>query len=237
VAAERTVAPDALRLPAGTAAESWPEFAQGLFEVQDTGSQLACAALAVQPGESVIDLCAGAGGKTLALAAALENRGHLLACDIDRPRLSRLPERAARAEPSRKRGCSIRPRGGDAGRLGGQGGCRADRCALFGHGHLAAQSRGALAVVAQRDRTVRRRRRACCVAADLVRPGGRLTLSSVRCSMPKARTGWLRSWPKGGLAADLPTMPAGRARGGMAPHAGMTGPTGFSSRRFAAYDR
>lgn len=97
VAAERTVVSDALRLPAGTAAESWPEFVQGLFEVQDTGSQLACAALAVQPGESVVDLCAGAGGKTLALAAALENRGHLLACDIDRSRLSRLPERAARA--------------------------------------------------------------------------------------------------------------------------------------------
>jgi 16S rRNA (cytosine967-C5)-methyltransferase len=182
VAAERTVAPEALRLPSGTAAESWPEFAQGLFEVQDTGSQLACAALAVQPGESVIDLCAGAGGKTLALAAALENRGHLLACDIDRPRLSRLPERAARAEPSRKRGCSIRPRGGDAGGLGGQGGCRADRCALFGHGHLAAQSRGALAVVAQRDRTVRRRRRACCAWRPIwCVPGGRLTY--IVCSL------------------------------------------------------
>ncbi|KAJ8133634.1 hypothetical protein OY671_013152, partial [Metschnikowia pulcherrima] len=93
----RTVAPDASRSPAGTAAESWPEFAQGLFEVQDTGSQLACAASAVQPGESVIDSCAGAGGKTSASAAASENRGHSLACDIDRPRSSRLPERAARA--------------------------------------------------------------------------------------------------------------------------------------------
>jgi 16S rRNA (cytosine967-C5)-methyltransferase len=97
VAAESTQAPDALRLPGGTPAETWPEFEQGLFEVQDTGSQLACVALAVQPVEAVVDLCAGGGGKTLALAAAMENRGRLLACDIDRARLSRLPQRAARA--------------------------------------------------------------------------------------------------------------------------------------------
>lgn len=100
VKAELTAAPNGLRLPYGTAAESWPQFAQGLFEVQDTGSQLACSALAVQPGETVVDLCAGAGGKTLALAAAMDNRGELLACDIDRPRLSRLPERAERAGAS-----------------------------------------------------------------------------------------------------------------------------------------
>ena len=97
VAAEATQAPNALRLPGGTPAETWPEFEAGLFEVQDTGSQLACAALAVQPGEAVVDLCAGGGGKTLALAAAMENRGRLLACDIDRARLSRLPQRAVRA--------------------------------------------------------------------------------------------------------------------------------------------
>ena len=95
--AEITQAPDALRLPGGTPAESWPQFEEGLFEVQDTGSQLACAALSAQPGEAVVDLCAGGGGKTLALAAAMENRGRLLACDIDRARLSRLPQRAARA--------------------------------------------------------------------------------------------------------------------------------------------
>lgn len=97
IAPETTQADDALRLPGGTLAESWPEFEAGLFEVQDTGSQLVCAALAVQPGEAVVDLCAGGGGKTLALAAAMENQGRLLACDIDRARLSRLPQRAARA--------------------------------------------------------------------------------------------------------------------------------------------
>ncbi|WP_295524813.1 RsmB/NOP family class I SAM-dependent RNA methyltransferase [Novosphingobium sp. Chol11] len=97
VASEPTIAPDGLRLPAGTNAEAWDTFADGLFEVQDGGSQLACRALDVQPGESVVDLCAGGGGKTLALAAAMRNHGRLLACDVDRTRLSRLPVRAARA--------------------------------------------------------------------------------------------------------------------------------------------
>jgi 16S rRNA (cytosine967-C5)-methyltransferase len=84
-------------LPAGTNVEAWDAFGEGLFEVQDSGSQLACQALDARPGEAVVDLCAGGGGKTLALAAAMENRGRLLACDIDRARLSRLPGRAARA--------------------------------------------------------------------------------------------------------------------------------------------
>lgn len=97
VAAEPVGDPDALRLPAGSPVETWPEFAEGLFEVQDAGSQLACAALGARPGESVIDLCAGAGGKTLALAAAMGNRGTLLACDVDRGRLSKLAPRAERA--------------------------------------------------------------------------------------------------------------------------------------------
>ena len=97
VGGEITAAPEALRFPAGAPAETWPEFAQGLFEVQDSGSQIACAALDVRPGEAVIDLCAGAGGKTLALAAAMDNRGGLLACDTDRGRLRKLPPRAERA--------------------------------------------------------------------------------------------------------------------------------------------
>lgn len=92
-----TQARDALRLPGGTPVETWPAFAEGLFEVQDTGSQLTCSALEVAPGEAVVDLCAGAGGKTLALAAAMQGEGHLIACDIDRMRLSRLGPRAHRA--------------------------------------------------------------------------------------------------------------------------------------------
>ncbi|MGD9664820.1 MAG: RsmB/NOP family class I SAM-dependent RNA methyltransferase [Novosphingobium sp.] len=94
---EQTVAPLALRYPPGTRVEQWDAYASGAVEVQDSGSQLVCGAVAAIPGETVVDLCAGAGGKTLALAAAMENRGRLLACDIDRARLSRLGPRAERA--------------------------------------------------------------------------------------------------------------------------------------------
>lgn len=95
--AERGLAPNSLRLPHGTQVEGWDAYLNGQVEVQDAGSQLVCSALAVQPGELVVDLCAGAGGKTLALAAAMDNRGRLVACDVDRTRLSRLEPRAMRA--------------------------------------------------------------------------------------------------------------------------------------------
>ena len=97
VPAEPTVAAHGLRLPHGTQVDSWPAYLAGQIEVQDTGSQLTCEAVAARPGELVIDLCAGAGGKTLALAAAMDNRGSLIAADTDRTRLSRLDPRAARA--------------------------------------------------------------------------------------------------------------------------------------------
>jgi len=90
-------APQGLRFPEGTPAEQWAAWRDGLVEVQDCGSQIACLALDARPGETVIDLCAGAGGKTLALGAAMENKGALIASDTDRGRLSRLAPRAERA--------------------------------------------------------------------------------------------------------------------------------------------
>ena len=86
-----------VRLPAGTNVEELAEFQDGLIEVQDEGSQIAAAALMARPGETVVDLCAGAGGKTLALAADMAGQGRLIACDTDRARLSQLAPRAARA--------------------------------------------------------------------------------------------------------------------------------------------
>lgn len=96
-AGEPTIAPHGLRFAPGTAVDQWPAYQAGAVEVQDAGSQLACEAVRAAPGEAVADLCAGAGGKTLALAAAMDNRGSILACDADRSRLSRLEPRAARA--------------------------------------------------------------------------------------------------------------------------------------------
>lgn len=87
----------ALRLPPDTAVDKTQSFIDGWIEVQDAGSQMVTLAAGAQPGMRVVDLCAGGGGKTLALAAAMANRGELLATDSDRPRLSRLMPRAERA--------------------------------------------------------------------------------------------------------------------------------------------
>lgn len=88
----------ALRVIAGSVdVEGSEAHKLGLVEIQDAGSQIAAAALAAQPGDTVLDLCAGAGGKTLALAAMMNNTGRILACDTGAVRLKRLPGRAARA--------------------------------------------------------------------------------------------------------------------------------------------
>jgi len=92
-----TRAANGLRLEEGTAVELLPAFAEGLFEVQDEGSQLIAELAGARPGMTVVDLCAGAGGKTLALAADMANAGRLIASDSDRRRLSRLGPRAERA--------------------------------------------------------------------------------------------------------------------------------------------
>lgn len=72
-------------------------FIDGWFEVQDLGSQLAALFAGAKPGEQVLDYCAGAGGKTLALAAAMNNSGQIHAYDAERARLSPMYERLQRA--------------------------------------------------------------------------------------------------------------------------------------------
>src|SRR5437588_2575612 len=74
-----------------------PGFIKGLVEVQDEGSQLAALLCGAKPGQQVIDICAGAGGKTLALAAVMENRGQIYATDSDKRRLAPIHERLERA--------------------------------------------------------------------------------------------------------------------------------------------
>ncbi len=72
-------------------------FKDGLFEVQDASSQLVAEYLDAKPGMKVIDTCAGAGGKTLHLAAFMENKGQLIATDIYESKLKKLKKRARRA--------------------------------------------------------------------------------------------------------------------------------------------
>ncbi|MBN9147065.1 MULTISPECIES: RsmB/NOP family class I SAM-dependent RNA methyltransferase [unclassified Nitrobacter] len=73
------------------------DFIKGAVEVQDEGSQLAALLSGAKPGEQVIDLCAGAGGKTLALAAMMQGRGRLIATDRDKRQLAPIHERLSRA--------------------------------------------------------------------------------------------------------------------------------------------
>ena len=74
-----------------------PVFRDGWVEVQDEGSQLVALLADARPGQAVMDLCAGAGGKTLALAAAMANKGRLIACDVSEKRLERAIKRLRRA--------------------------------------------------------------------------------------------------------------------------------------------
>ncbi|HXV74247.1 MAG TPA: RsmB/NOP family class I SAM-dependent RNA methyltransferase, partial [Sphingomonadales bacterium] len=77
--------------------QNLPGFREGWFEAQDEGSQLASLAVDAKPGMQVLELCAGAGGKTLAIAAAMENKGQIFAFDADAGRLEILRGRAERA--------------------------------------------------------------------------------------------------------------------------------------------
>ena len=72
-------------------------YLDGLFEVQDLGSQMIVPFMEVQPGDHVVDACAGAGGKTLQLAAILKGEGELLAMDVDEARLFEMKRRCKRA--------------------------------------------------------------------------------------------------------------------------------------------
>jgi 16S rRNA (cytosine967-C5)-methyltransferase len=91
------LSPWGLRLPPDSRVTEHPAFADGLAEVQDEGSQLIALACGAHAGQRIVDLCAGAGGKSLALAAAAGGEAEIIACDTSRARLSKLPDRARRA--------------------------------------------------------------------------------------------------------------------------------------------
>ncbi|MBX3511524.1 MAG: RsmB/NOP family class I SAM-dependent RNA methyltransferase [Hyphomonadaceae bacterium] len=94
-------APDGIRIP-WKLGRNFPwateqSFLKGWFEVQDEGSQLTALYAGAGPGMQIADVCAGGGGKTLALAASMQNKGQIYAFDIDGRRLAPLKERADRA--------------------------------------------------------------------------------------------------------------------------------------------
>ena len=89
--------PDALLLEERQNIFTRQQFKDGLFEVQDGGSQLIAPFLQVKPGMRVIDACAGAGGKTLHLAALMQNKGRIIALDTEEWKLDELKKRGRRA--------------------------------------------------------------------------------------------------------------------------------------------
>ena len=86
----------ALRLPERANVFQTEAFKKGYFEVQDASSQLVAEILDVKPGQRVVDTCAGAGGKSLHLAALMENKGQLISMDIYGSKLNELKRRARR---------------------------------------------------------------------------------------------------------------------------------------------
>jgi 16S rRNA (cytosine967-C5)-methyltransferase len=207
-----------LRFPSGTPVEQWEAFNTGAIEVQDTGSQLACQAAVARPGETVIDLCAGAGGKTLALAAAMDGRGALIAADVDRARLSRLAPRAERAGALNIHAVLLDP-GRESEALAYWKG-RADAvlvdapCSGTGTWRRNPEARWRL-TAAELARLAALQARLLDVAAGLVSPTGRLVY--VTCSLLDEEgadqiEAFLARHP--GWRAETPGLPAGSPRGG-----------------------
>ncbi len=98
IAAEPTkLSPWGLRVAERTPLVGGAAFRSGLVEIQDEGSQIVALLVGAAPGMRIADLCAGAGGKTLAMAMAMGNRGRLVACDVSESRLEAAVKRLRRA--------------------------------------------------------------------------------------------------------------------------------------------
>lgn len=170
-------APDGWRLPPETAAAQHPAHGDGAFEVQDAASQYAAAALDAAPGQAIVDLCAGGGGKTLAIAALTGDGADILACDTNRARLQQLPPRAERAGANRIETRLLNP-GQEADMLADRRG-RAARvivdapCSGSGTWRRSPELRWRL-TPARLDRHVADQARLLAIGADLVAPGGKL---------------------------------------------------------------
>ncbi|NNB92533.1 RsmB/NOP family class I SAM-dependent RNA methyltransferase [Corallococcus exiguus] len=150
-----------------------PSLREGLFEVQDEGSQLLGLLVEAQPRETVLDLCAGAGGKTLQLGAAMKDSGRLLAYDPDAERLDRLQQRASRAGLTRVQVLRTPPSPGlNADRVLADAPCSELGSLRRGPDLRFRLTPGSLSryTAIQRDILAR--------AADVVRPGGRVVYAT-----------------------------------------------------------
>ena len=196
LADEQVVARPTALAPAGLVCETrmnafaLTAFRDGLFEVMDEGSQLVADLVAPPPGGRVVDACAGAGGKTLAIGAALGGKGRMLALDTDGKKLEELRRRARRAGLTN---VEARPVGEGPLDVKGAVRSRAGRRALLGPGDAAPQPRGALAAHARDGRDLPGA--AGRAAGDLRAAGGGRRPSHLRDlhGRPRPRTIWSSS--------------------------------------------
>lgn len=169
------LSPWGIRLPSDSRVDDHPAHDAGLVEVQDEGSQLIALACDPRDGDAIVDLCAGAGGKALALAAAAPG-ARILATDSNRGRLSKLPDRAKRA------GADIETRLlNPPNELGELEDSREKADVVLvdapcsGSGTWRRNPEGRWRLTPERlDRVVAVQQRLLDIAAELVRPGGRL---------------------------------------------------------------
>ena len=228
-----------LRLPSGTRVETLDAYRDGAIEVQDAGSQIVGLALPVAPGDRIIDLCAGAGGKTLALGARMANQGLLLACDTDRARLQQLSPRAERAGVTIVEARLLNPgreREMLADAIGAADGVLVDApCSGTGTWRRNPEARWRLDPT-RLARFVATQAQVLATGAALVRPGGSLVY--IVCSLLDAEgAGQVESFlaDHPGWRAEPLDLPAGRPRGqGVRLDPARDGTDGFFVARLVA---
>ena len=228
--------PWGLRLPADCRVDDHQAFADGLVEVQDEGSQLVALACEAREGERILDLCAGGGGKALALAAAAPG-AQILATDTNRSRLSKLAPRAAKA------GAAIETRLLDMPReLEGLADW-ADSADLVlvdapcsGSGTWRRNPEGRWRLTPERlERLVKLQAHLLDVGSAMVRPGGRLVYAvcSILTAEGERQAAEFLSRRSSWVAQETP-IPAGRLNGtGRLLVPGQDGTDGFFVARLA----
>jgi 16S rRNA (cytosine967-C5)-methyltransferase len=165
-----------------------PAFIKGRIEIQDEGSQLAALLVGARPGDQVVDLCAGAGGKTLAMEAAMENRGQIFATDRDKRRLAPIH---ARLERAGARNVQVRTPRGETDAVADLAG-RADLvlidapCSGTGAWRRNPDAKWRIRPGALEQRA-QEQAKALDQSATLVKPGGRIAY--VTCSVLEAENG------------------------------------------------
>ena len=176
------LSPWGIRLPADSRIDDSDASRGGLVEVQDEGSQLIALACEPKPGQRILDLCAGAGGKSLALAAAAPGAA-ILATDSNRARLSKLPPRAERAEAAIETRLLNPPRElADLDDWRGAADLVLVDAPCSGSGTWRRNPEGRWRLTPERlDRLVAAQERLLGIAAELVKPGG--TLVYAVCSL------------------------------------------------------